>query len=170
MGLDQSVCSQFGAQSLEEGTHQQTHLDLSHIVFGLRLREGLAAQLLGLSQHDLLGQAFAQLIGEVLHHHRLQAKARLLPSLQQRASRERLQRLQQPAHAAPGDADLQQGVKLRPLAQHGQPREQQVLQGREPPHLLAQHGPDAIEDQFPVLQESGRDRHRRGQRPFVPRF
>ena len=134
--------------------HQQAHLGLSHIVFGLRLREGHPAQLLRVAQHDLLGQAFAQLIGEVLHHHRLQAKAGLLPPLQQRAPPERLQRLQHLRAQHPGMQDLHEGVERRPLAQHGQPGEQQVLQGREPPHLLAQHRADAVEDQFPFLQEA----------------
>ncbi len=46
-----------------------------------------------------------------------------------------------------------QRLKLRPLAQHGQPGEQQVFQRSEPPHLLAQHRSDAVEDQFPFLQE-----------------
>ena len=50
--------------------------------------------------------------------------------------------------------DLRERVQRRPLAQHSQPGEQQVLQGREPPHLLAQHRPDAVEDQFPLLQEA----------------
>ena len=50
--------------------------------------------------------------------------------------------------------DLYKGVERRPLAQHGQPGEQQVLQGREPPHLLAQHRADAVEDQFPLLQKA----------------
>ncbi|HEX6478204.1 MAG TPA: hypothetical protein VF043_05120 [Ktedonobacteraceae bacterium] len=29
-----------------------------------------------------------------------------------------------------------------------------MFQGREPPHLLAQHGSDAVEDQFPFVQEA----------------
>src|SRR6059036_2855646 len=49
---------------------------------------------------------------------------------------------------------LHEGVELRPLAQHSEPSEQQVLQGREPPHLLAQHRADAVEDQFPFLQKA----------------
>ena len=86
--------------------YQQAHLRLPHIVFGLRLRKCHLAQLPGLAQHDLLGQAFAQHIGEVLHHHRLQAEAGLLPSFQQRAPRERLQRLQDPRAQCPGMQDL----------------------------------------------------------------
>src|SRR3989440_4689834 len=50
--------------------------------------------------------------------------------------------------------DLRERVERRPLAQHSEPSEQQVLQGREPPHLLAQHWSDAVEDQFPLLQEA----------------
>ena len=50
--------------------------------------------------------------------------------------------------------DLQQNGKLRPLAQHGQPHEQQIFQRREPPHLLTQHRADAVEDQFPFAQET----------------
>src|SRR5438132_8668439 len=152
--LDLCVCSQVGAQPLEEGKHQQAHLDLSHIVLGLRQREGHLAQLLRLAQHDLLGQAFAQLISEVLHHHRLQAKARLLPSLHERTPRERLQRLQYLRAQHPGMQDLYEGVELCPLAQPSEPGEQQVLQGREPPHLLAQQRSDAVEDQFPLLQKA----------------
>ena len=53
MILDQAVCSQCGAQSLEQGMDQQTHLDLAHIVFGLRLLQGVPAQLLGVARHDL---------------------------------------------------------------------------------------------------------------------
>jgi len=49
---------------------------------------------------------------------------------------------------------LRQGVQLRPLAQHGQPREQEVLQLGETPHLLTQHRADAVEDQFAFLQEA----------------
>ena len=79
--LDQAVGSQFGAQSLDEGMHQQASLRLSHIVFGLRLREGKAAQLLRVTHYDLLAERLAQLISKVLHHHRLQAEAGLLPPL-----------------------------------------------------------------------------------------
>ena len=39
MLLDLCICSQFGAQPLEKRMHQQAHLDLSHIVLGLRLSE-----------------------------------------------------------------------------------------------------------------------------------
>src|SRR5437868_4245940 len=46
---------------------QQTYLRLSYIVFGLRLLQGNPAQQLGVPQHDLLAQAFAQRIAEVLH-------------------------------------------------------------------------------------------------------
>ena len=50
--------------------------------------------------------------------------------------------------------DLHEGGKFRPLAQHRQPGEQEMFQRREPSHLLAQHRPDAVEDQFPLLQEA----------------
>ncbi len=96
-------------------------------MLGLRLSEGHLAQVLRLAPHDLLGQAFTQLIGEVLHHHRLQAKARLLPSLRERAPRERLQRLQHLREQHPGLQDLHEGVERRPLAQHGQPGQHQVF-------------------------------------------
>ncbi len=86
----------------------------------------------GLAPHDLLAQAFAQHIGEVLHHHRLQAKARLLPPLQQRAPSQRLQRFYHLRAQHPGMQDLRERLKLRPLAQHGQPGEQEVLQGFNP--------------------------------------
>ncbi len=119
VGLDLCVGSQLGAQPLEEGLHQQAHLDLSHVVFGLRLRERHLAQVLGLTQHDLFAEPFAQLIGEVLHHHRLQAKARLLPPFHERAPRERLQRLQHLRAQHPGMQGLRERVELRPLAQHG---------------------------------------------------
>ncbi|TMC85272.1 MAG: hypothetical protein E6J22_20270, partial [Chloroflexi bacterium] len=152
--LDQRVCPQFGAQTFEEGMDQQAHLRLSHIDFGLCLLKGHLAQLLRVAQHDLRGQAFAEHIGEVLHHHRLQAKAGLLPSFQQRAPRERFQRLEQLRAPDLGMQDLCQSGKLRPLAQHGQPREQQGLQRRQTPHLLAQHRPDPIEGQFPFLEEA----------------
>ncbi len=49
--------------------------------------------------------------------------------------------------------DLREGVEVCPLAQHGQPGEQEVFQGREPPHLLAQHRSDAVEDQLPFLKK-----------------
>ena len=89
VGLDRAIGSQLGVQALEEGLHQEAHLRLSYVVFGLRLRERHLAQKLRLTKHDLFAQTFTQLIGEVLHHHRLQAKAGLLPPLQQRAPRER---------------------------------------------------------------------------------
>ncbi len=95
-----------------------------------------------------------QHIGEVLHHYRLQTEAGLAPPLQQRAPSQGLQGLEYLRAQYPGMQHLRERDERRPLAQHGQPGEQQVLQGREPPHLLAQHRADAVEDQLPFAQEA----------------
>ncbi|HEX6481101.1 MAG TPA: hypothetical protein VF043_19855 [Ktedonobacteraceae bacterium] len=57
----------------------------------------------------------------------MQATAGLLSPLQQRAPRERLQRLQHLRAPHPGMQDLREGVERRPLAQHRQPGQQQTL-------------------------------------------
>ena len=114
--FDLGVGAQFAAQSLEEGVHQQAHLGLAHIVFGLRLLQSVAAHLLRGTLHDLLGEAFAQCVGEELHHHRLQAEAGLLSPFEQRAPSQRLQRFQNPRAHRPGMQDLQEGVERCPFA------------------------------------------------------